>query len=92
MIVSDEQKRSGRPVIAGTGICVSDIVVYHVFDRQRPEALAAGFGLTLGQVHAALAYYYMHQTEIDTEMRVSSAESRRSADELKKQGKLITLD
>jgi len=33
-IVSDPTVRSGRPVVGGTGICVSDLVVW-----QRNEAL-----------------------------------------------------
>ncbi len=91
VIVSDPSIRSGRPAIAGTGICVSDIVAYHIFDKQTPEELAAGFKLPLGQIHAALAYYYMHKTEIDEEMRSSAEDTDILLDDLKKRGKLITL-
>ena len=92
VIVSDPKIRSGRPVIAGTGLCVSDIVAYHIFDKQSPEELAAGFNLSLGQIHASLAYYYMNKAEIDAEMRSSAEDAEKLLEELKKQGRLITLD
>lgn len=92
VIVSDPKIRGGRPVISGTGIRVSDIVAYHIFDKQTPEELAAGFKLTLGQIHAALAYYYMHESEIDEEMRANAEDSEVLLEKLKKQGRLIRLD
>ncbi len=69
LIVSDPNVRSGRPVIAGTGICVSDIATAMIFQRQNPDEIAVGFRLSLAQVHAALAYYYDHKAEIDGEIR-----------------------
>src|SRR5260370_29981719 len=91
-IVSDPEIRSGRPSIAGTGICVSDLVAYYVYDRQTPEELATGFKLTLGQVHAALAYYFMHKSEIDAEMQANALNAEQSIQKLKHQRKLITLE
>ncbi len=91
-IVSDPAIRGGRPSIAGTRICVSDIIAYHLYDRQSAEELAAGFKLPLGHVHAALAYYYMHQDEIDSEMQASAKESAALIEELKSQGKVINFD
>ncbi len=91
-IVSDPNLRDGRPVISGTGICVSDIVAYYIFDRKTLEELAVGFNITLGQIHAALAYYYMHKAEIDDEMRESADKAGKWLQELKRQGKLSTLD
>src|SRR5260221_13973001 len=64
-IVSDPEHRRGKPRIKGTGITVQNIV----------EDVAAGlsldyiteqFDVTLGQVYAALSYYYDHKGEIDS--------------------------
>lgn len=74
-IVSNPDVRGGRPVIAGTGIMVSDIAAYTNFQGMTPDDLAAQLGLTLGQVHAALAYYYDHKAEIDNELRTNRAEA-----------------
>jgi len=91
-IVSDPTVRGGRPVIAGTGIRVSDIVAYHRYgDKLTPEQIAQNFRLTLGQVYAALAYYYLHQGEIDDEMHQNAEEAERLKAELRKMGRLIEL-
>lgn len=69
-IVSDPKIRGDRPVIAGTRLRVSDVVAHHLYgDKLTAEEIAKQFGLNLGQVHAALAYYYLHQAEIDGEMQ-----------------------
>lgn len=89
-IVSDPTVRGGRPVIAGTGIRVSDIVAYHRYgDKLSPEEIADNFKLSLGQVHAALAYYYLHQDEIDAEMERDVEVAAHWRDELRKQGRLL---
>jgi uncharacterized protein (DUF433 family) len=69
LIASNPDVRSGRPVVAGTGICVSDIVIAMLFHRRTPDELASDFALSLAQIHAALAYYYDHKAEIDEEIR-----------------------
>lgn len=74
-IVSDPNVRRGRPVIAGTGIMVSDIAAYTNFQGMTPDELAVQLGLTLAQVHAALAYYYAHKAEIDAEIRANREEA-----------------
>jgi len=89
-IVSDPRIRNGQPVIAGTGIRVSDIVAYHLYgDKLSPEQISSDFRLSLGQVHAALAYYYLHQAEIDDRMRQDVEDAERLKEELRKQGRLI---
>ena len=89
-IVSDPKIRSGKPIIAGTGIRVSDIVAYHLYgDKLSAEQIANDFRLALGQVHAALAYYYLHQAEIDEEMRQNAEEAEQWREILKQQGRLI---
>lgn len=89
-IVSDPKVRGGRPVIAGTGIRVSDIVAYHLYgDELTPEEIADNFRLSLGQVHAALAYYYLHKAEIDEEMSQAEQEAEHWREVLRKQGRLL---
>jgi len=73
LIVSDPKVRSGRPVVAGTGICVSDIAAAMIFQQQEPDEIALGFKLSLAQVYAALAYYFEHKAEIDEEIRQRDA-------------------
>ena len=91
-IVSDPKVRSGRPVIRGTGLCVSDIVAWHLYgDKLSPEQIADQWQLPIGKIHAALAYYYLHQIEIDEEMRNSAEDARRILAELEKQGKAHSL-
>ncbi len=60
------------------------------------DHLAEAFRLDKGQVHAALAYYYLHQAEINADMRAEDERAEILARELEAQGKLtrieITLD
>jgi uncharacterized protein (DUF433 family) len=75
LIASDSDVRGGKPVVAGTGVCVSDIVIAMLFHQRSTDELASDFALSLAQAHAALAYYYEHKAEIDEEIR-----QRRSKD------------
>ncbi len=69
LIASDPKVRSGRPVVAGTGVCVSDIVTAMIYHQRSVDEMAGDYGLSLAQVHAALAYYYSHKVEIEAEMQ-----------------------
>lgn len=62
--------RGGRPCIAGTGVSVRRIAQWHNMG-QIPEEIVQTFGghLSLAQVHAALAYYYANQVEIDADLQ-----------------------
>lgn len=92
-IVSDPNVRGGRPVIAGTGLTVMNIVLTHTTgDKLSLETIAEQYDLTLGQVHAALAYYYLHQAELDEQLEKEMAETERLVNELEKQGRLTRLD
>ncbi len=91
-IVSDPQVRGGRPSITGRTITVSDLIARCLSFGMSPEELAAQFKLTLGQVHAALAYYYTHKAEVDEKMRRDQATADRLKVELEQQGKLGHLD
>lgn len=90
-IISDPEIRSGRPIIAGTSLRVSDVVAWQVFGGQTAEEIALGFNLNLGQAYAALSYYHLHKAEMDTEIRANADEANRLIRDLRKQGKVITL-
>lgn len=55
----------GKPRIDGHRIRVQDVAILHENQGLSPKAICEEFpGLTLGQIHAALAYYYDHRQEI----------------------------
>lgn len=63
-IVMDANVLGGRPTIAGHRIGVIHVATW-VRQGMTPEEIAHEFGLTLAEVHAALAYYYDHQETLD---------------------------
>ena len=66
-ITTDSRVMSGRPCIAGTRVRVMDVVGAYkagVSDEELQEYFSSR-PLTLSEIHAALAYYYDHQGEID---------------------------
>jgi uncharacterized protein (DUF433 family) len=91
-IVSDPNIRGGKPIIAGTGIRVIDIVTGYLYREQGPEELAKNYALNLGQVYAVLAYYYQHQDAVDAEIRADEEEAERLLNELEKKGKLTRFE
>jgi uncharacterized protein (DUF433 family) len=68
LIVQDPKIRSGRPILAGTGVTVHSIVIRYKRGLT-PEEIADQFGhLSLAQVYAALAYYHANREEIETDL------------------------
>jgi uncharacterized protein (DUF433 family) len=63
----------GRPRITGRRITVAHIASAHKEADLSAKEIASEFGLTLGQVHAALSYYYDHREEIEQSMRDDEA-------------------
>src|SRR5258708_39576372 len=60
----------GRARIAGHRIRVMDIVVWHEKRAMSADEIVAMFpGITLADVHAALAYYFDNREEIEGEFR-----------------------
>jgi len=58
----------GRPCIAGHRIRVQDIVAWHEKRGYCPDEIVEMFpGISLGDVHAALAYYFDHRDEIEAD-------------------------
>jgi uncharacterized protein (DUF433 family) len=69
--------KGGTPHIAGTGVTVRTIVRWHQSGLE-PEQIAVRIGhISLGQVHAALAFYYANKELMDREMAEEQAESDR---------------
>lgn len=92
-IVSDPKIRGGRPVVAGTGLTVMNIVLTHTTgDHLSAEEIAQHYDLSLGQVYAALAYYHLHQAELDEALRHEMEELDELVRELEKQGKLTRIE
>ena len=64
----------GRPHIAGRRLSVQQIVVF-TQGRLSPQDIVQEYeGLTLAQVHAALAYYHANTDEIDAYLTADKAE------------------
>ena len=60
----------GRPRVRGHRIKVQHIAVWHERMGLSPdEILSQHPGLTLGDVHAALAYYWDHRAQIDADIK-----------------------
>lgn len=65
-----EEDDEGRPVIAGTRIKVRLIAQDHVAHGRDAEEIRRHHpGLSLGQIHSALAYYYDHKDAMDRDLR-----------------------
>lgn len=79
LIAINPNIRDGRPCIVGTTLRVTDIVIASIFHERTPGEIATDYDITLAQVHAALAYYYEHKTELDEDIR----QQIRTARELK---------
>lgn len=59
----------GKPRVSGHRITVQDIAQWRYGVGWSDDEIADEFGLTLGQVHAALSYYHDHRAELDQAMR-----------------------
>ena len=82
LIYRDPDVRGGRPCIVGTGLRVMDIVSAMRWNGRSPEQMADDYEITLGQVHAALAYYYCNQAEIDSDIRESERKTKAIAEKV----------
>jgi uncharacterized protein (DUF433 family) len=91
-IVSDSSIRDGQPIVAATQIRVSDIAASHLYRGQTPDELAVNYKLSLGQVYAALAYYYQHKDQIDELMQQEWDRANTYLETLEKNGRLIRVE
>ena len=80
LIASSPDVRGGRPFVAGTGITVMRIAGWYRLGCT-PEEIARKTGLSLAQIHAALAYYHANRESIDADLDDEAAEYDRLASE-----------
>ena len=55
----------GKPRIAGHRITVQNVALWHEREGKTVDEIATEYDLSLGDVHAALAYYYDHKGDVD---------------------------
>jgi len=64
----DRKRRTGRPCIIGRSLKVKYVAEFRRgCDKLSPQEIADYYGLSMLQVHSALAYYYLNQAEVDSE-------------------------
>lgn len=71
-IIHDPHVLGGKPFIEGHRIAVHHIAWWYL-QGVSAEDLARDYGLTPGEVHAAVAYYYDHRAAIDGELAQEAA-------------------
>ena len=63
-------KTTGVPMIAGTRIKIQVIATANQSWGLSPEQILCDYeGLTMGQIHSALAYYWDHKEELDRQIK-----------------------
>lgn len=72
-IVSKPNVCGGKPCLAGTRIRVQDIYVWHELQGLSADEIVSRFAhLTMGDVYAALTYYWDHRDDIQRQMQEES--------------------
>ena len=72
-IVNPPGIAGGEPRVAGHRITVANIAIRYELMGHSIDEIATGYGLSLAEVHAALAYYYDHKAAIDNAIREADA-------------------
>lgn len=75
-IVRDDEIRSGTPRIEGTRITVIDVKRRIIDENEDPHVVAGEYGITMGALFTALAYYYEHRDECTDREREFAAARR----------------
>jgi uncharacterized protein (DUF433 family) len=63
----------GKPRIDGHRITVQNVAIWHERMGKSVDEIASEYGLTLGEVYAALSYYYDHREEIEASIHADTA-------------------
>lgn len=71
-ITSTPRIANGAPIIKGTRIAVRAIAGYYQLGMSPDEILQSLPHLTQSQLHAALAYDFDHQKEVDRDLKRNS--------------------
>lgn len=87
-ITRREGVQGGSPIIEGTRIPVSTVVVWYKQGKDVNEILELYPHLTPAQVHDALSYYYDHQEEMEQKIALLQDEARWQAKYPPGKGKL----
>ena len=72
-IISTPDVAGGKPRVAGHRITVANVAVRYELMGHTIDEIATGYDLSLGEVHAALAYYYDHKAVIGKAIRDGEA-------------------
>lgn len=67
-VTRTKEIQGGRPVIVGTRIPVSTLIIWYKQGREIHEILAMYPHLAPAQLHDAFSYYYDHQEEMEQEI------------------------
>ena len=79
----------GKPRIAGHRVTVQNIVIWHERGGLTPDEIVAQHpGITLADVHAALAYYWDHAEEIRAQIKAGED----LAEELRAQSSSLRIE
>lgn len=65
--------RGERPFIAGHRVRVQDVVLWNEEGLSPDEIVARVPSISLADVHAALAYYFDHRDDVDSQIREDQA-------------------
>jgi uncharacterized protein (DUF433 family) len=71
-------RENGAPYVAGKGIKVAYIANLFTRHNWSIESIADEHDITVADVHAALAYYYDHKTEIDAAIKAGDELARQT--------------
>ncbi len=71
-ITTDPKIAGGTAIIEGTRISVRTVAGYYQMGIDVDKILATLSHLSASQLHSALAYYFDHQQEIDSELTENS--------------------
>jgi uncharacterized protein (DUF433 family) len=69
----------GSARVVGTPFRVADVAAIYVFGHSPIDWIVENYALTRAQIHAALAYYYDHQAEVEQEWRETEKLAREVA-------------
>jgi uncharacterized protein (DUF433 family) len=72
-IVATPSVLGGKPHISGHRISVQDVAIWHERMGKSVDEIATEYGLTLGEVYAALSYYHDHREEVEASIRSGAA-------------------
>jgi uncharacterized protein (DUF433 family) len=73
--------RGGRPYVEGKGVAVAFVARMSEAGGLTADEIAENFRLTLGEVHAALSYYFDHLEEMQARQAEDDALVREMMDE-----------